>query len=396
MISPDRQQDPVDALPCRLHGTAWHNPYRVWPVESGRASSFHEPSRWNAPCCRARRDELSTAECLDLVEQLAAIGVKEVSLIGGEAYLRSDWLEVVAALRAHGIDTNLTTGGRQLTAARARAAKDAGLMTASVSIDGDEEVHDQLRGVRGAYRSALDAMEALRDAGVPVAANSQINRLSFPLLPQILDVLVDQQAHGWQLMLTAAMGRAADEPELLLQPYDLLELFPMLADLKARAEPAGVRLFPGNNLGYFGPLEHVLRDRFGGQHCAGCSAGRSVLGIEADGTIKGCPSLPTETWTAGNIRDHRLVDLWERAEPIRFTRTRTVDDLWGFCRSCYYADTCRAGCTWTSDVLLGRPGNNPIATTALLSSQLEGSVSAWFKPRPLLSRPSTRGALTWS
>src|SRR5262245_57644192 len=32
----------------------------------------------------ARENELSTAECLDVVAQLAALGIKEVTLIGGE------------------------------------------------------------------------------------------------------------------------------------------------------------------------------------------------------------------------------------------------------------------------------------------------------------------------
>src|SRR5690606_23319858 len=40
-------------------------------------------------------------------------------------------------------------------------------------------------------------------------------------------------------------------------------------------------------------------------------------------------------------------------------RVRTVDDLWGYCRDCYYNDVCMAGCSATSEPLLGRPGNNP-------------------------------------
>ena len=68
-----------------------------------------------------------------------------------------------------------------------------------------------------------------------------------------------------------------------------------------------------------------------------------TLGIEADGAIKGCPSLPTVPWTGGNIRDASLRDIWERSAPLRYMRDRTVDDLWGYCRTCYYADECRAG-----------------------------------------------------
>ena len=35
------------------------------------------------------------------------------------------------------------------------------------------------------------------------------------------------------------------------------------------------------------------------------------------------------------------------------------DSLWGYCRSCYYAETCKGGCVWTSSTLLGKTGNNP-------------------------------------
>jgi radical SAM protein with 4Fe4S-binding SPASM domain len=168
------------------------------------------------------------------------------------------------------------------------------------------------------------------------------------------------------------MGRAADEPEVLLQPYDLLELFPLLAKLKTRCDELGVRMWPGNNLGYFGPYESVLRGSMPRGHMYSCGAGRSTLGIEADGSIKGCPSLPTEAWVGGNIRDHSLKDIWERAEPLRYTRDRTVEDLWGYCRTCYYADECRAGCTWTGFVLFGKAGNNPYCHHRALEMQREG------------------------
>jgi radical SAM protein with 4Fe4S-binding SPASM domain len=321
---------------------------------------------------RARPDELSTAECLDLVEQLADLGVHEVTLIGGEAYLRDDWLEIVRAIRARGMLPTMTTGGRGLTRERAAAAKEAGIHSVSVSLDGNEAVHDRLRGVRGSYRSAVQGLAHLRAAKIPVAVNSQINRLSLPHLGSILDDVIASGARSWQVQLTVAMGRAADEPDVLLQPYDLLELFPVLAELSERARAAGVQLLPGNNIGHFGPYEGALRGRTMNGYTAGCGAGRSTLGIEADGTIKGCPSLSTRSWSGGNVRGDALEDIWQRAPKLRYTRDRTARDLWGFCGTCYYADECRAGCTWTSDVLFGRPGNNPYCHHRALEMQRMG------------------------
>lgn len=106
-----------------------------------------------------------------------------------------------------------------------------------------------------------------------------------------------------------------------------------------------MKFLPGNNVGYFGPYEHRFRGRLRCASDGSCSAGRSVIGIEANGDIKGCPSLPTRGWVGGNVRDHQLRDIWQRAQALRYTREHEPERLWGFCASCYYAEECRGGCT---------------------------------------------------
>jgi radical SAM protein with 4Fe4S-binding SPASM domain len=322
----------------------------------------------------ARPDELTTAECLDLVEQLAEAGVREVTLIGGEAYLREDWTEIAAAITAAGMKCGMTTGGRGLDRARVDAAAEAGISVASISIDGLRERHDAQRGMRGSWDSAVEAARLIADSPIQLGVNTQVNRLSMPDLGDVADLLVELEAVAWQVQITVPMGNAADRPELLLQPWDLLELMPLLVWLKkTKLEPAGVELQPGNNVGYFGPYERWIR-RGGeqGAHWAGCYAGHGVLGLEADGKIKGCPSLPSDAYTGLNIRDGRLAEALETRQ-LRGIRQRTVeDDLWGFCRDCYYAETCMAGCTWTSHCLMGKPGNNPYCSHRAIEFEKQG------------------------
>jgi radical SAM protein with 4Fe4S-binding SPASM domain len=307
----------------------------------------------------ARPDELTTDEAKDLVRQMAELGVREVALIGGEAYLHDGWTEVVREIRRCGMQSTLVTGGRGMTAERAAEARAAGVQSVAVSIDGTEATHDRLRGLVGSHAAALRALGHCRAAGMQVAVNTQINRLNLTELTYIAGVLVDAGAHGWQVQLTVPVGRAADEPEVILQPYDLLELFPLLASLKARCNAAGIKMLAGNNIGYYGPFEHLLRSYTIEKHAESCSAGRSTLGIESNGDIKGCPSLPTEGWVGGNIRSHRLRDIWERSGALRHMRDRTAEERWGYCRACYYGDVCRGGCTWMATALFGKPGNNP-------------------------------------
>ncbi len=63
--------------------------YAVWELTlQCNLGCVHCGSR----AAKARPEELSTAEALDLVRQMRDAGVTEVTLIGGEAFLRPDWL----------------------------------------------------------------------------------------------------------------------------------------------------------------------------------------------------------------------------------------------------------------------------------------------------------------
>lgn len=320
-----------------------------------------------------RPDELSTSECLDVVDQLARLGTREITLIGGEAYLRSDWTEIVRHIRSYGIYCGMQSGARNLTDDRMRAAVDAGLQGIGVSIDGLPETHDHVRGVPGSFDKAMDALHRAKSLGLNTSVNTVIGRQTYPQLPEIMDRIIEAGATHWQIQLMVAMGNAVDHDGLLMQPYQIPEFMDLLARLYCDGLERDLLIMAGNNIGYFGPYERFWRgyhDEY--THWSGCAAGQNVIGLEADGTVKGCPSLATVGFAGGNVRDLTLEDIWKNSEEIHFGRMRSVDDLWGFCRSCYYADVCRGGCTWTTHSLFGRPGNNPYCHHRALELQKLG------------------------
>jgi radical SAM protein with 4Fe4S-binding SPASM domain len=309
-----------------------------------------------------RAHELTTAEALDVAEQLGRAGTFECALIGGEAYLHPGFLDVIRALRSHGVRPSMTSGGRGITAALAEQMAEAGLHTVSISVDGLEPTHDLMRAAKGSFASATQALRYLKAAGIRTASNINLNRLNQGDLEELYPQLRELGITAWQVQITAPLGRAADRPAMLLQPWDLLDLVPRIARLKARAwQEARISVQPGNNLGYFGPEEAAVRSPGPGMsdHWQGCQAGRQVMGIESNGAVKGCPSLQS-SYIGGNVRQTPLKKLWDESPQLAFARKRTPDDLWGFCRECPYAATCLGGCTFTAHSLLGRPGNNPL------------------------------------
>lgn len=335
--------------------------YAVWEITlKCNLACSHCGSRAGQP----RTKELSTEEALDLVRQLAEVGIKEVTLIGGEAFLRPDWLEIARAITQAGMLCGMTTGGYGISLDMARRMKEAGISMVSVSTDGLEATHDRLRGRKGSWKSGLRTMGYLKEVGIPFGCNTQINRLSAPEFPLIYEHIRDAGACAWQIQLTVPMGNAADNADILLQPSELLDLYPMLARVTQRANREGVKVCAGNNIGYYGPYERLLRG--GGNEWGfwqGCGAGLSTLGLEADGAIKGCPSLPTAAYTGGNIRDRSLREIIEQTEELRFNlgadTPQGTEHLWGFCKTCKFAELCRGGCTWTAHVFFNRRGNNP-------------------------------------
>lgn len=340
-----------------------HHAYAVWEITlKCNLACSHCGSRAGD----ARQDEMSTAECLDLVNQMAEAGITEVTLIGGEAFLRRDWLDIARAVTASGMKCTMTTGGFGLSAATCRKMVEAGIGTVSVSVDGLEATHDRLRGRPGSYQQCLKSIRLLSEAGITVGCNSQINRLSAREFPRLYLVLEAAGMRAWQLQMTVPMGNAADNSHILLQPDELLVVYPMLARIAQRAHRAGVAINAGNNIGYYGPFEVMLRNLGNPQGnliWQGCQAGLSALGIEANGAIKGCPSLPTAAYTGGNIRERKLKDILVNTPELTFNLSEGGPEgtahLWGFCSGCQFAALCRGGCTWTSHVFFDRRGNNP-------------------------------------
>jgi radical SAM protein with 4Fe4S-binding SPASM domain len=310
---------------------------------------------------KPRSQELTLEETLRVVDELASLGTREVSLIGGEAYLHPSFLRVVEAVVRAGIRCTLTTGGRGVTAALAAHLKEAGLYSASVSVDGIGRTHDLLRANRGSFDAAMGALQHLAGAKVPAGCNTVLNRANISELESLYDALKGTGIRGWQVQLMAPLGRAADRPHLLIQPWDLLDIVPRLGRLKERAFRDGILLTVGNNVGYFSLDESLLRSLVptGRSHWQGCQAGRYSMGIESDGAVKGCPSLQTDFYVGGNLRERPLREIWDTTPQLAFTRRREVKELWGFCAECPFAAVCYGGCTFTAHALLGRPGNNP-------------------------------------
>jgi MoaA/NifB/PqqE/SkfB family radical SAM enzyme len=111
------------------------------------------------------REELSP----EALAKAFPAGQLQVSLTGGEIFMRKDILSVLDVFREKGYACGyLTTNGTIISEERADALAELAargfLKHISVSIDGPGDLHDRARGVRGTYARTAEGLRRLQAA----------------------------------------------------------------------------------------------------------------------------------------------------------------------------------------------------------------------------------------
>lgn len=299
-----------------------------------------------------RDDELAWPEMVQVARDLAGMGCRKVTLGGGEPTLHPHWHDLGRLLSDLGVRVNLITNGWSFGPETLLRARHARLTNVAFSLDGFEEAHDRVRKA-GSFRRVIDALDLCAREGMPASVVTHVNRLNLADLEAFRGLLAEHGVASWQVQLGIPSGALRDHRDLVIQPVDLLDLIPRLAAM--RADPGGRPiLFAADNVGYFGRHEKALRDR--GAEISfwiGCRAGIQVLGIESNGNVKGCLSLPSsrhgqDRFLEGNLREVPLAAMWTRPGAFSWNRDFQEGALGGFCAVCRYRDICRGGCAWTA------------------------------------------------
>lgn len=285
----------------------------------------------------ARKNELSTEECLDLCEQLVDLGCRRISMIGGEVFIRRDWKQIVGRLTELGIRVAIITNGYLFTPELIRDIKDANVESVAVSLDGPKEVHDKYRQ-EGSYYRAMKAIQVLSENGVNVTVISTLNSENVKCLEAFYETLAKTPILAWQLQACSPMGNAANGG--IAYRFKASDVIRFVEKYKNEAPFA---LGIADNIGYFTKGEGTLRGNSKASF-TGCRAGLSSIGIDSIGNIRGCESMYDPEFIEGNIREKSLADIWNNPEAFAYNRKFKFEDMTGSCKECEHRTRCAGGC----------------------------------------------------
>jgi len=137
---------------------------------------------------QSRDKELTTEEGFHLIDDLATFGVPVLLFSGGEPLLRSDLPELTEYAVSKGMRAVISTNGTLITEEKAILLKNAGVSYVGISLDGLEKVNDHFRGVKGAFKKALNGIKNCQKVKLKVGLRFTINKLNIDQVPGIFDL----------------------------------------------------------------------------------------------------------------------------------------------------------------------------------------------------------------
>lgn len=288
---------------------------------------------------KARDNELTTAECLNIAEQLAQLGCKRVSLIGGEVFMRPDWFETVKALTDRGVKVSIITNGYLSSDKLIDKLKKGRVESVAVSLDGPQEIHDMYRQP-GSFERAINAISVLSKNDIPISVITTLHGKNAPLLNEMYEILKDTNIFAWQLQACSPMGNA--EKFGISSDFDFNTVIDFVS---SHIDKAKFSIGIADNIGYYTPQEPKLRGSvIQPVSFTGCRAGLTTIGIDSVGNVRGCESMYDERFIEGNLREMSLSEIWNSPNAFAYNRQFKKVHISGDCQYCEHFKYCAGGC----------------------------------------------------
>jgi radical SAM protein len=288
-------------------------------------------------------DQLTTAESMNLLQQVAAFGQPSPHLIltGGDPLERTDLYEIIDEARRLGITTSITPAATPtLTSEVFAKLKAHGVDSIGLSLDGSNPArHEGIRGVAGCFDWTMAAIQKAADLGFPIQVNTLVSEETADDLPAIYELLKGYKIMRWSLFYLIAVGRGKElQPvtpqrgeELMHWTYQLAEEAPFAIKTTEAPSYRRVALNHMREAGRTGPeIERTPVYRG-----FGIRDGHGIMFVSNQGDIYPAGFLPLVT---GNVRVNQLTDVY-RDSPI-FRSLHDPSTFHGKCGVCEYRTLC--------------------------------------------------------
>ncbi len=289
------------------------------------------------------KNELSTAEWIEVLKQAREMGAVQLGFSGGEPLLRKDLEQLVSVAAELGFYTNLITSGLGLTESRIKKLKDNGLDHIQLSFEASTaELNNQIGG-KNSFEKKMQAARLIKKYDYPMVMNVVIHRLNIDSMAEIIELAVSLDADYLELANTQYYGWALKNRNYLLPTREQISSSHAVAVKYIQKLQGKMKIY------------YVMPDYFQTRPKA-CSAGwgKVFLLVNPSGTAYPCHGAHQLPLEFSNVRDIELKKIWY--DSPGFNKYRGSKWMKEPCSSCPEKEKDFGGCRCQTYQLLGDAG----------------------------------------
>jgi radical SAM protein with 4Fe4S-binding SPASM domain len=275
-------------------------------------------------------NEMTKEEVFSVLEKLHKSGVVVLCLTGGEPMIRKDFFEILEYCKDRFISIQILTNGCFVDETSAKRLGEYKNIVCQISLDGDNPgTHEAVRGVKGAFEKACNAIKLLSQNGVRAIVAMTVVPFSMDQVEQTYKLAKSLGAATFRAGRILPTGRAKNLA-WVLDDKQMADVEAVITKLnKAHGEDVE-------------PWQSTITDERlqKSKDTHNCGAGYMQITIAPNGDLRPCPPMDSNRYNQGNILKTDIPEVWKKLKVSSCSKI-TSPGASELCRGCEKQYMCR-------------------------------------------------------
>lgn len=294
---------------------------------------------------KADVNEMTTEQCLSVIDQLSEMGVYNIWIGGGEPLAKKDIDKILRHGKKRGLHIILATNGKLLLKPEYLNLVGDTCAEVNLSLDGrTEDDHSYLRGKSAKLSEVVSAIKSLKSnyPNIWVTALTVVHIENLFKLESLIDFCYEIGCDKWTHDELYLLGRASLKyKDIVLKYNDYISLYQIV---NKKADEYQDRMLVERYVRMVTPSQS-------NNMIYGCSAGRSEISIQQNGDVYPCQKMQLNKYLAGNLKTTTLKEIWDNSEVLY--QIRNLDINKSECAGCesFLNHSCNGGCIAEKEIV---------------------------------------------
>jgi radical SAM protein with 4Fe4S-binding SPASM domain len=302
---------------------------------------------------RRKNEELTSEQIKKMIDDISAMNVRVLTLHGGEPLVYNEVFDISKYAASKGLLVNFITNGILLNENIIDRIIDAKINSITISLDGPDYVHDEVRGMKGAFQKIMDGIAILKSKekegkSIPkLSISTYVSAMNQKAVLELFEIIKGTGITDWNIGLVTYNSEklsAATKKIIGINDDkgqgDLSNLPDEITGLDAAAVLAAQKVLKDKNVQAHLQITFPSREAIAKYSNPAfnevnyCLYPWARMVVSPYGEVFPCIPLSMVNADMGNIKDKSIREIWNGEKYTAFRKTLKKHKLLPICSKC--------------------------------------------------------------